>query len=242
MYVTGRITMKKILSKTGFTLIELIVSLMLVSVVVLGIFAINNVLSNNNQDYGQKYLVRSETQATLNHILNNASLAVGNTTTDPYGNLEQGILIGAAGMGDANSFCVHQDMPPNPIDNAPVNYPSSAPPDYSNSRWLCYTWYPSTNPTTPNQIFYCATPYNDSLSYRGAASCNGIANSQFLGTAYSIANPAPPAFTNVTFSITLQNCLNNSLSTCSSTGASTDPANNPEVQVSGSVSTPQESM
>ena len=72
--------MKRIFSKTAFTLIELIVSSVLVSVVVLGIFSINSVLNNNNQDYGQRYLVKSETQATLNHILNNASLAVGSGT------------------------------------------------------------------------------------------------------------------------------------------------------------------
>ena len=59
--------MKKIFSKTAYTLIELIVSLLLASFVVLGIYSIDQVLNNNAQDYGQRYLVKSGTQTTLNH-------------------------------------------------------------------------------------------------------------------------------------------------------------------------------
>ena len=114
--------MKKNLSKTAFSLIELIVTSLLVIIVMLGAFSINSVLTNNNQDYGQRYSVKSVTQITLNHILNNASLAVGSGTADNYGNIDQGILWGAGnppeitngvynnfnGVGDPNSFCIHQ--------------------------------------------------------------------------------------------------------------------------------------
>src|SRR5450631_3425882 len=100
--------MQKNSSKTAYTLIELIVSLLLVSVVVLGIFSINLVLNNNNQDYGQRYLVKSETQATLNHILNNASLAVGSGTTVGNQNVaDQGIVSFTSNAVNQN-FCVHQ--------------------------------------------------------------------------------------------------------------------------------------
>lgn len=232
--------------KKGITLIELIVSLSLLSIIVLGILSINTMLNYNNQDYGQRYFVRSATQTTLNHILNNASLAIGNTATDPYGNVEQGILIGQSGVGDPNSFCIHQDVPSgSSLDNASVNNPASTPPNYTNSRWLCYTYYGS-GAGTPYQIFYCAMPYNDSASYRGAASCKSAqvtVGPAYLGTAYSIINPNPPSFNSTTgFSITIQNCLNNALTTCDPSGISRNPGSNPEVQLSGSVIPSQESF
>ena len=68
--------MKRIYSKTALSLLELIIATALVSVIILGIFAINTVLSNNNIDYGQRYFVKSETQTTLNHILNNADTII----------------------------------------------------------------------------------------------------------------------------------------------------------------------
>ena len=73
-------------SKTAFTLVELIVSLVLVGIVLLGLASITTILGTSNQDYGQKYLVKADTQTTLNHILNNASLAVGSGTSDAFGN------------------------------------------------------------------------------------------------------------------------------------------------------------
>jgi prepilin-type N-terminal cleavage/methylation domain-containing protein len=219
--------MKKLFSITGYTLIELIVSLALLCLIVLGIFSINSVLNTNNQDYGQKYLVKSETQATLNHILNDASLAVGSgTSVGTPSELDTGILVGAAmGAADNNSFCIHQS--PSGVDT-----------------WLCYTFTPATY-----QIAYCNKTYNlsDAAGFRGASgACTTAA--QFLGSAFSITNPTAPVFTDsvatnqLQFSITIQNCLNNSLATCSATGTSTDPANNPEIQLTGSVTPSQEGM
>ena len=229
--------MKKIFSKTAFTLIELIVSLALVSVIVLGILAISTVLSNNGQDYGQRYLVKSETQIALNHILNNASLAVGSANTNDEGILYKGNYPGF----DPNSFCIHQagtgDVPPG--QNL-INWPSDI--------WLCYTWSPATY-----QINWCAETYSGpGADPRGASSCSTSVtripnpqtgtNTTFLGTAYSISNPSPLSFNSTTgFSITIQNCLNDSASSCYNPNpALQDPANNPQAQVSGSVFPPQE--
>jgi prepilin-type N-terminal cleavage/methylation domain-containing protein len=216
--------MKKILSKTAYTLIELIVSLVLVSVIALGIFSVNMVLNNNNQDYGQRYLVRSETQMTLNHILNNASLAIGDgTSVGTPSELNYGILILSA-----NSFAIHQGGTANGYSNI-INSATDI--------WLVYS-------LSSYNINYCTKAYNlsDSTGYRGAnGSCSTA--SQFLGTAYSISHPSAPLFNSTTgFSITIQNCLNDSLATCSSTGTSTDLANNPEVQLTGSVFPPQQSF
>ncbi len=221
----------------AFTLIELIVAILLTSVVVLGIFSINMVLINNQRDYGQRYLVRSATQVTLNHILNNVSLAHGSVNTN-----DEGILIGAQLQdADANSFCIHQ---PGTSTTGGQNLVNSA-----SDIWLCYSW------VNTYQINWCAETYSGpGADPRGASSCS-YANSNghlisgtsvtFLGSAYSISylNGAstPPSFTPTigSFSMTIQNCLNNSASTCKNTGTSTDPANNPEVQISGSVFPPQ---
>jgi len=243
--------MKKVNSITAITLIELIVSMVLVCIVMLGIFSINTVLSNNNQDYGQRYFVRSSTQSTLNHIINNASSVIGSAG----GNTA--FLIGTAGLGpdagnyNATSFCFHQDIPATPtgantIDNQPSN---STPTNYTDDRWLCYTWYPSGDANYPYQIWYCAMQYQTGATPNGASNCNSTENAHitagpvYLGT--SFANPAvtftyPPNQTStipLQFTITIQNCLNNAATgteTCNtSPGTSGDMVNNPEIQDSG---------
>ena len=244
--------MKKIISKTAITLIELIVSMVLVSVVLLGIFSINAVLSNNNQDYGQRYLVRSATQNALNHVLNNASSAIGSisgSTVILYG------TNGTLGLGpdlgnyNASTFCIHQNIPATPtgtntIDNQPPN--ASPGPPYTSDRWLCYTWYPSGN-ALPYQIWYCAMAFTQSPPYYGASNCsaenaaNITAGPVYLGTAFTAPNVTYPTASNG-FSITVQNCLNNSATgtaTCGNNGVSGDMVNNPEVQISGNVTPDQ---
>jgi prepilin-type N-terminal cleavage/methylation domain-containing protein len=230
---------KRFFSKTAFSLIELIVALTLMSVIVLGIFSINMVLVNNNQDYGQRYLVKSATQITLNHILNNASLAVGsaNANDEPF-------LIGTTnygasdpnGVGDVNSFCMHQagGAGNNLINNA-------------SGIWLCYQ-------LTGNQINWCAETYVPGNDPRGALSCSAASAGgfliagvpiTFLGTAHSITTlngvSSPPVLDPITgFVITIQNCLDDSAASCyNATPSLQDPANNPQVQISGSVFPPQ---
>ncbi len=233
--------MKRIFSKTAFTLIELIVSGLLVTVVLFGIISIQMVLSNNNQDYGQRYLVKSQTQTTLNRILNDAALAVGsaaNTGTPSVPDL--GIVIGAQ-MGPGlnnNSFCMHQQ-----------------PNGSGSDIWACYKLDTNAASATYQQVLYCNKTYNpnDATGYRGS---NGACNPpswQFLGTANSITQtagttlPSSPYFNTsgpLLFSINILNCLNNSASSCngSGMGVSSDPTGNPEVQLSGSVIPSQESM
>ena len=261
--------MKRILNQSAFSLLELIIASVLVSVVILGILSVNNVLSNNNQDYGQRYLVKSNTQTTLNHILNNASLAIGSGTIN---NNQPDIGINDAtvsGTYGPTSFCIHQDIPPTPtngytIDTMQPNNPPSFPPYSTNSRWLCYTFFPpaavAPAPYSPGEIIYCAMPYRSDLpsSAFGAADCDtgpvaSGAGPLYLGSADQISsssNPSAPSFTSsgnqMLFSITITNCLDNSVATgtCNSGGAgvSGDPVNNPEVQLSGSISPPQEGM
>jgi prepilin-type N-terminal cleavage/methylation domain-containing protein len=224
--------MKKEFSNTAFSLIELLVALTLLSIVILGIFSINGVLVNNNQDYGQRYLVRSETEITLNHILKNASLAVGSANIN-----DNGILLGAD-LGDANSFCIHQAGINTGIGNNLI--------DNASDIWLCYE-------LIGNQINWCAETYNAGITLtllRGASKCSTSATLiaghpiTFLGRAFSITRLngvlSTPSFDGTTgFSITIQNCLDNTAVTCLNTGTSTDPVINPEVQISGSIFPPQ---
>lgn len=247
--------MKKIFSKTALSLLELVIASVLVVVVILGIFAISSVLKNNNQDYGQRYLVRSETQATLNHILNNASLAIGSGTTVTVAGgtaLDKGILLGDQMGLDPNgwldhSFCIHQDIDPNKsADYTTLNIPPTSPPGYIGSRWLCYDWDPPTM-----EITYFTAPYNLMTdAYRGARTAvndynNNIAahglTGTFLGTA--ITNPFKTGLNAVIsfnatsgLTITIQNCLDNTASSCfNSDPTKQDPVNNPQVTLTGSV-------
>ncbi len=230
--------MKNIIFKTtALTLIELIFATTLVSVVLVGLFSITSVLSTNSQDYGQKYLLASQTQATLNHILGNAALAVGSASANPAP------IVTNAG-GDPNSFCIHQGPNNNILSNA------------NEDLWLCYS-------LSGYQISWCAVNYANSPSSCSAAVAAGHliggTTVNFVGTAYGITSPiitdppAPassPSYTNPTFSIIIENCLNDSAATCvpdcrystagtCTNGGTTNPVSNPEVVRYGSAATPQ---
>jgi len=247
--------MKNERSKTAFTLIELIVSTLLVAIVLLGIFSISMVLSNNSQDYGQRYLVTSETQITLNHILNNAALAVGSLNPN-----DQAILIGGTNnLVGPNGFCIHQ-AGTNPLLSTSNPVPGQNLIGSPSDIWLCYFWVAASN-----EIEWCAEQYPANAvtnpgtvpNPRGATRCPSApvanlipnpatgANITILGTANTGFAALPPTFTSsasqLLFSITLQNCLNNSAASCNGGGAgiSSDPANNPEVVVSGSITPSQ---
>lgn len=252
--------MKRKIFNTGFTLIELITATALVVIVILGIFSINMVLSNNNQDYAQRYLVRSATQTTLNHILNNAVLAVGSGTTDQWGNQDVGILIGPGGPAhwasvpnggfqNDETICIHQAANNNLINSG-------------SDIWLCYTWYPPLGNSNDYQIKYCVLPYASTATsgqLRGAANCNfanadgftvtagptnlGTSNNDFMTNATFNTNGTNVGST-MLFTLTLQNCLNNAAASCNGGGAgiSSDPVNNPEVSLTGSVTPTQEGM
>jgi len=227
--------MKRIFSKTAFTLIELLVSLFLVSFIILGIFSITMVLNNNGQDYGQRYLVRSATQTTLNHILNNASLAVGTVNANDEAILNGAVAGQAHGLADPTTFCIHQQ-----------------PTGVGSDIWLCYSW--TNTVANPYQINWCAEKYTAGADPRGASSCSTAQSSgnlapgssiTFLGTAYSIIQTGQSSLTSspyfvpnnspLIFGINIQNCLNNSLPSCQTSGISSNPTENPEVQLSGTV-------
>jgi len=242
-------------------MLELIITSVLVVIVVFGIFAVNNVLNNSSQDFGQRYFVKSETQTTLNHILNNASMAVGTGTNISFSGggsvLDEGIVFGTdanegwgAVGGDQYSFCIHQDVPSLTPDNTTVNSPATTPPNYSTSRWLCYTWYgpgnlcstASINNCSSYEIWYCARAYDSTINpSRGAGACNTstpsgpISSALYLGTAqsnpFSTSSALPASFSSTSgFSITLYNCLDNTL-----TSGACGSSNNPTATLSGSV-------
>jgi prepilin-type N-terminal cleavage/methylation domain-containing protein len=208
------------ISKRAFTLIELMVSLALVSIVLLGIFSINMVLSNNNIDYGQRYLVKSDTQNTLNHILNDASLATGSgITVGTPPEVDKGILTAADGL-TTDQICIHEDQ--------------------AGDNWVCYKFDGAAF-----QISSCSKPYlltGDATGKRGA---NAACAYTFVGTAKGIT----PTFTNtgnqLLFTVNIWNCLDDTALTCDGGGGigiSSDTANNPEVSLTASTTQPQENI
>ncbi|MDE2027985.1 MAG: hypothetical protein KGK03_08135 [Candidatus Omnitrophica bacterium] len=227
--------MKRILSNTAVSLVELIFATLLVVVIFFGIEAVNTVLRNSNEDYGQRYFVKADTQATLNHMLNNASTAVGSANCN-----DEAILVGSgmtlnsctSGGGSnvsANTICMHEQN-------------STGSGDY----WLCYSWSGSAgvspNMPQPYSIYSCTESYPPAAvtnpgsvaDPRGATDCNTAGGATFLGT--SVVAPSAsfvPTASPLQFSVTITNRLNNA--------ASADPADNPEVQLSGSVAPMQAS-
>lgn len=219
--------MKRTLNQKAFTLIELIVCLVLLTIIALGIYAINMVLVFNDQDSGQQYSIKSQTQITLDNILNNASLGYGSANLN-----DDAILIGVPQQGggnDPNSFCIRQ--------------PSSQLNGYS---WYCYSWTNKKNSAYQYQINSCTETYeykNMTTNPRGAGSClkpspvktQILSGPTFVGTAFSMSPSfnANPQGASWQFSMKIQNCLDDSnTSTCF--GTTQDP-NNPEVTLTGSV-------
>ncbi|MBF0503741.1 MAG: hypothetical protein HQL14_01445 [Candidatus Omnitrophica bacterium] len=212
-----------IAKKTALTLIEMIIATMLVSVVLMGLFSVSTVLSNNTQGYGQRLLLNSQTQATLDHILNDAALSVGSgTKVGGSGQQDQGIMIGPP-AAPGNSFCIHQD-------------PNSTPTNLNDDIWLCYVLeLPPAGFAPFYSLYTCQKPYLPNDPNRGTTQLcvapPGFGAWHFVGTAFSIA----PQYNNSVFSITIQNCLNNSAASCQASGISTDQVNNPEITKIGSI-------
>ncbi|MBI3602502.1 MAG: hypothetical protein HY209_06385 [Candidatus Omnitrophica bacterium] len=201
----------KILSHLALSLMELIVASVVVIIILLGIASSQLIFQRNSNYFGSNYFVSAMTDNMLNHILTSASMAIGSGIAN-----DKGILIGLAETGDANTFCIHQDV--QKTLGPGVDYPGTVNGDLfttANHRWLCYTL-----DSTTHQLTYCDRTYTS-----GAAKCppgNGIV----LGTALNVG---PPSFTNGLFSIAITNCMDPTQSTCGTTS-------NPSVTKTGSVS------
>lgn len=235
----------KYYNSNSFTLIEVLVASAVVSIILLGVITASISLNNNARYAAGSYYVAQNTQTTLNHILNNASLAIGSpehpgfvgmsSLTDPYNNGALSYSEGnpppaAVSSGsDLNTFCIHQNFKPDgSFDN---NDPDS------NHRWVCYTFNPTNNASTANQIYWCIKDFvNDTntLGFVGPGPC--LSSDTFLGTALN--KPTTTVTINdqsgaqqVLFTVTIENCLNPGDVSCG-----LDKSNNPYVSKTGGVS------
>ncbi|MBF0490537.1 MAG: hypothetical protein HQL15_07955, partial [Candidatus Omnitrophica bacterium] len=144
-------------------------------------------LQKSTNDFGSSYANKAQSSAVLDHILRNAGLAMGSDMGPAF---DKGILIGADETGDANTFCIHQD-----VNNQGIANQDTAQ-DTTDDHWLCYTLItPAAGKS--GGVYYCYKGYDTSQSCpncRGASACTStVGTSTFLGTATTWT----PTFTSV---------------------------------------------
>ena len=141
----------KIIHSKSFTLIEVLVASIVVSIIMLGIITSSLSLNNNARYAAGSFYVTQDIQNILNDIHNNAFQAYG--TADNPGfvginsieDIDSGghAILSQDGSGDpispadlpsgddSNTFCVHQNLRTDGSFNE--TFPDA------NHRWLCYT-------------------------------------------------------------------------------------------------------
>lgn len=192
----------------AITLTELLVASAVVGFVLLGITASNTILQKSSQDFSASYFVAQSTQNSLNHILKNASMAVGSLSYPGYFYQE----TGAAGT-QYRAFCFNQT--------------TDDPSDSSKANWVCYTWTHSDLGSVKD-LRWCRKAIGVPPD-----SCSGV--DPLLGTAKNVTPTFTPGGL---FTVTIDHCLNDNAASCCDPSADPackpDP-NNPYVTKTGSV-------
>ncbi|MBF0490532.1 MAG: hypothetical protein HQL15_07930 [Candidatus Omnitrophica bacterium] len=189
------------------------------SMVLMGALLSTTALQKSANDHGAGYENQSQASLVLDHILHNASLAMG---SDMNKDSDKGILVGSAETGDADTVCIHQD-----VDDKGVMHLDSAQ-DTKDDHWLCYSL--KTSGTTRG-IYYCYKSYDSSVSCptcRGASACS--VTDKFLGTASSWIPRFEPNGRQLLFTMSITSRLKSTSDVKSNDGS------NPETTVSGGVS------
>lgn len=83
---------------SGLTLMELLISIIIVGVIMMGVVSSDYAIRKHSDSATNSASASINLQGYVAHILNNASLAIGNAA-------DKGILIGAE-IADVNSFCI----------------------------------------------------------------------------------------------------------------------------------------
>ncbi|MBF0489725.1 MAG: prepilin-type N-terminal cleavage/methylation domain-containing protein [Candidatus Omnitrophica bacterium] len=213
-------------SKQAITLVEILVATVIASMVLFGALLSTTALQKSANDFGGSYVNKAQSSEVLDHMLRNASLAMGSDMGPAF---DKGILIGADETGDANTFCIHQDVDALGVANQTSTGESTAK-DTSDDHWLCYTL--ATSEDTKG-VYYCYKDYVASgacPTCRGAGACKvGLSGTRFLGSMSSWM----PTFTlkgrQLLFSIHMTSRLK------STSTEKTSDGSNPETTVSGSV-------
>jgi Tfp pilus assembly protein PilW len=242
----------------SFTLVEVLVASIVVSIILLGIITSSLSLNNNARYAAGSYYVTENVQNILNNILNNASQAYGTPDNpgfvgidanpahlailDSSGNSIQsssGGNISAASdlpSGDANTFCIHQNLKTDgTFDEA---FPDA------NHRWVCYT-------LISNNLYSCiknfdATCLPNSSCYQipsnqpGACASTDM-NYKLVGALKTKPltdlkiTPQQGGLQQALFTVTLETCLNPGDANC---GSAATRSSNPYATKTGSASLP----
>ena len=183
-------------SEKALSLMELVLATGIIGIIIWGMTSSELVFYNNSKNYGSQYAVTSMTVATLNHIINNASKAVGSD-----GESDKGILTQTDLLQADPTFCIHQK------------------PTSSTHQWYCYT-------QIGTDIYGCIRPYTASPipPIRGAEQCTR-SNRRIGGAIAETISDSNPTFdlNTLIFSITINNCFNPALSTCSQSSNPDNP-------------------
>jgi type II secretory pathway pseudopilin PulG len=132
-------------NSNGFTIFEIVLSTIIVSILMMGIISANVTLQKSAMDASNSFFVTSTTQSALTKILDDASQATGylsnvgiaiGTGTSPLGNGSN-----APSAGGANNFCFA----------VPVTSANGWFPPNTSQAWSCYTW-------SNNNIYNCTRP------------------------------------------------------------------------------------
>ncbi|MBF0490531.1 MAG: hypothetical protein HQL15_07925 [Candidatus Omnitrophica bacterium] len=210
-------TMRNQRSNQATTLIEILVATSIASMVLMGALLSTTAVQKSVNDQGANYANKSGSSAVLDHILRNASLAMG---SDMGPEFDKGILIGRAETGDPDTFCIHQN-----VDGNGVTLDTAQ--DTTNDHWLCYT-------LSGGGVYYCYKPYSldptikcggqqtngaytsyncdyRGVCCRGAQYCpSGVTGTTFLGTASSWAPTFVSTGRKLSFNISINSQMGSS--------------------------------
>ena len=166
------------INNKALTLVELVVASMISTVVIFGLFTIMQAVQNSSSTYGVLNYNTGSVQATVNHIIRNASTVTG--------------TVGAPGIvlnGANQSFCLGQEGAT--IDSLP-------------DTWICYTQVGNNIHTCTSNS--STTQCTASQTFIGSADANCIKDSGSPCTTTGVnpiwTGPGQP------FTITISNTVN----------------------------------
>lgn len=246
----------KINKLKAFTIIEVLVASVVVSIIMLGVITTSISLSNSAKFSSANYFVSQNTQSALNQIIAQASIAIGTPSNPGFVGVDNLIDKDETGAdvvddsgdvltrssltsGSSNSFCIRQNFS---VDG---DYSSSNPIAYN--RWACFTFNPSNY-----NLYSCYKPFDinrlpGSVAYvANAASQPGDCKPSdwgytLVGTAKVkpvtslTINAAGGGSQKVIYQVTIDNCLDPSehhgFGVCTAVNS-----NNPYVEKTGIIS------
>ncbi len=211
-------------TQSGLTLVELIVAIAIMSIILLGIMAVNFAMQQSFQTASKNALVSMRVSAALQHISNNALIATGDITNE-------GIIVFDDSATGASHLFIRQDL------NSPPD-----PTRYDDDTWVRYSHTLAAN--SPSTVMFCPDAPKNPLDLTRPdlttpGDCTGneyelikvrnVAGGDLAGSGLNyefVHDPAPDL--NFYLRIAIRSWFNNSAS-------STHPTENPQQTVETSI-------